>query len=216
MSRSCSYTNVYRASLVSHTSPFLPLLRLLPFILSSALHLAWLASPTPSSSSILHSALFVPFLLAWGFSFAHQVGRIILAHLTQQRFRSMPWVDWTWAFLVAGALDLHYPLLHQNSNAPPQTQAPYLLTTHTRLALAVSAYLVLTFGTYARFVYLVIDDITDYLGIACFTVRKRGPDGVWRAAVVPGSPGAGTGTGSKSASVGSKGKRDIKGKGKAE
>jgi ethanolaminephosphotransferase len=37
--------------------------------------------------------------------------------------------------------------------------------------------------TYARFVMLVISDITNYLGIACLTVYKRDGDGVWRRAV---------------------------------
>ena len=32
---------------------------------------------------------------------------------------------------------------------------------------------------YARFVTLVIRDITSYLGIACFTVRKRNESGEW-------------------------------------
>lgn len=33
---------------------------------------------------------------------------------------------------------------------------------------------------YARFCTLVIKDITEYLGIACFTVRKRDPStGEW-------------------------------------
>jgi len=42
------------------------------------------------------------------------------------------------------------------------------------LTLAVS------FLTYARFCALVIKDITEYLGIACFTVRKKDAEGVWR------------------------------------
>jgi ethanolaminephosphotransferase len=37
--------------------------------------------------------------------------------------------------------------------------------------------------TYARFVMLVISDITNYLGIACLTVHKRDANGVWRSVV---------------------------------
>lgn len=44
------------------------------------------------------------------------------------------------------------------------------------LTLAISAL------SYARFCTLVINDITNYLGIACFTVRKKDMDGVWRRA----------------------------------
>ena len=47
----------------------------------------------------------------------------------------------------------------------------------------VYAVLIVVFVTYARFVVLVISDITNYLGIACLTVRKRDVNGVWRSAV---------------------------------
>ncbi len=40
--------------------------------------------------------------------------------------------------------------------------------------------LIVAFVTYARFVVLVISDITNYLGIACLTVCKRDGNGVWR------------------------------------
>ena len=42
--------------------------------------------------------------------------------------------------------------------------------------------LAVTFLSYARFCYLVINDITEYLGIACFTVRKKDKAGDWVAA----------------------------------
>jgi ethanolaminephosphotransferase len=47
----------------------------------------------------------------------------------------------------------------------------------------VYVVLAVMFVTYARFVVLVISDITNYLGIACLTVRKRDVNGVWRSAV---------------------------------
>jgi ethanolaminephosphotransferase len=37
--------------------------------------------------------------------------------------------------------------------------------------------------TYARFVVLVVSDVTNYLGIACLTVRKKDASGVWRSAL---------------------------------
>lgn len=49
----------------------------------------------------------------------------------------------------------------------------------------VHVVLVVVFVTYARFVVLVVSDITDYLGIACLTVRKRDVNGVWRSVVKP-------------------------------
>lgn len=39
-----------------------------------------------------------------------------------------------------------------------------------------------SFIAYARFITLVIRDITDYLGIACFAVKKRDDKGEWRDA----------------------------------
>ena len=46
----------------------------------------------------------------------------------------------------------------------------------------IFVYLTLTISlaVYARFCTLVINDITNYLGIACFTVRKKDEHGVWR------------------------------------
>ena len=39
--------------------------------------------------------------------------------------------------------------------------------------------LIISLVSYGRFVYFVIGDITDYLGIACLTVRKRDEHGNW-------------------------------------
>ncbi len=60
---------------------------------------------------------------------------------------------------------------------PPLIQhSPHNMGVVVYLTLAISVY------SYARFCTLVINDITDYLGIACFTVRKRDTVGVWRRA----------------------------------
>ena len=47
----------------------------------------------------------------------------------------------------------------------------------------VYVVLVIVFVTYARFVVLVVSDITNYLGISCLMVQKRDVNGVWRSAV---------------------------------
>ena len=49
---------------------------------------------------------------------------------------------------------------------------------------AVFVYIALLASTfvYAGFCYRVIRDVTEYLGIACFTVRKKDEKGVWRRA----------------------------------
>lgn len=56
-----------------------------------------------------------------------------------------------------------------------------LLTSHITLTLAVFLMLAISLFSYARFCYIVINEITNHLGIACFTVRKRDEDGVWRS-----------------------------------
>ena len=47
----------------------------------------------------------------------------------------------------------------------------------------IFVYLTLTISiaVYARFCSQVINDITNYLGIACFTVQKKDEYGVWRS-----------------------------------
>lgn len=53
-------------------------------------------------------------------------------------------------------------------------------STPKRTAVFIYLTLAVSFITYARFCSLVIRDITEFLGIACFTVRKKDGEGVWR------------------------------------
>ena len=106
--RAPSCYNVYRARVANRQGPFFPLLLLLPFPISVAIEVFWLASPSHHDSRILHSALFIPFLCSWGLQFAHQVSRIILAHVTKQSF---PWWDSMWIWSIVGAVDANLPLL---------------------------------------------------------------------------------------------------------
>jgi ethanolaminephosphotransferase len=50
-------------------------------------------------------------------------------------------------------------------------------TSSKNATIFVWVTLVITFITYGRFVSLVIQDITNYLGIACFTVGKKDKKG---------------------------------------
>ena len=100
--------NVFKARVANKKNPFVPLLMLLPFPISVAIEVFWLSSPSYDESRILHSALFVPFLCAWGLQFAHQVSRIILAHVTKQPF---PWWDSMWIWSIVGAVDANLPTL---------------------------------------------------------------------------------------------------------
>jgi len=163
-----SYMNVYEASVANKTSPFRPLLLLLPFPASVAIEVFWLTSPSYKHSAILNSPLFLPFLCSWGLQFAHQVSRMILAHLTKQPF---PWWDSMWIWSIVGAVDANLPRLLGIS--------PLIQSTPERTAMFVYLTLAMSFLSYARFCALVIRDITNFLGIACFTVRKKDTHGDW-------------------------------------
>lgn len=104
----CSYINVFKAKLASHSNPWKPLLHLLPLPTTIALQLFWLSAPAYNNSRIINSSLFIPFLGAWGLQFAHQVGRMILAHLTKQPF---PIFDSLFLWSAVGAIDANLPLL---------------------------------------------------------------------------------------------------------
>ena len=63
------------------------------------------------------------------------------------------------------------------------TRPPLIQHSTENIEKFVFAVLAIALVTYARFVMLVISDITNYLGIACLTVHKRDENGVWRRAV---------------------------------
>ncbi|EIN14321.1 Choline/ethanolaminephosphotransferase [Punctularia strigosozonata HHB-11173 SS5] len=168
-----SYSNVYRSGRTSDKGRYQPLLYLLPFPVTALVQLAWLSHPTPAESTILYSPLLLPFLCAWGLQFAHQVGRMILAHVTSQPF---PWFDWLWVWSLLGAVDANMEILF---GRPPLVQ-----NTFARTALVVWLNLAVSFASYARFCTLVINDITEFLGIACFTVRKKDAHGEWQNAAI--------------------------------
>ncbi|KDR86099.1 hypothetical protein GALMADRAFT_235335 [Galerina marginata CBS 339.88] len=165
-----SYSNVRRATRAQKVSTLRPLLLLLPFLFSAALQVAWLSHPRFNNSYILDSAAFVPFLCAWGLQFAHMVGRMILAHVTKEKF---PVWDWVWAWSLMGALDANLPLFGIS---------PLIQRTQKNTTILVWLTLAVSLFTYGRFVTLVIGDITNYLGIACFTVRKKDAKGEWHDA----------------------------------
>ncbi|KAG8984872.1 hypothetical protein FRB94_010715 [Tulasnella sp. JGI-2019a] len=169
-----SYRNVYRARVAINKSPITPLGRFLPFLVTCFLNIAWLSgsgplSGAPGQSYVLYSNCFLPFLGFWAFEFAHQVGKMILAHVTHQRF---PYWDWSWVFTSVLAMDANAERLFGRQ--------PILHQTTTTSGIVVALALLTSFVAYVRFCTLVIQDITEYLGIACFSVRKRDPaTGEW-------------------------------------
>lgn len=98
--------NVYKSRRESQQSVLQPLLYLIPYPLTVIVQCAWLSAPTPSESTIVYSPMFLVFVFGWGLQFAHQVGRMILAHVTSQPF---PWWDSMWIWSIVGALDANLP-----------------------------------------------------------------------------------------------------------
>lgn len=168
-----SYWNVVKAGRsaagkLRASSNYPPLVLLFPFIISTGIQLAWLSHPEYNDSYIIKSAAFIPFMCAWGLQFAHQVGRMILAHVTSAPF---PMFDWVWAWSLLAAVDANLPTL--------LGRPPIMQTSVANTSYVVWFTFLITLVTYARFVTLVISDITNYLGIACFTVRKKDASGHW-------------------------------------
>lgn len=103
---------------------------------------------------------------------------MITAHVTKTAF---PYWDSMWMWIVFGALDGHaealfgmYVPLHTNNYAiltDIMTSTPLVQSTHNRQVAFVFLSLALSIFSYGRFCTYVIKDITEYLGIACFTVR---------------------------------------------
>jgi len=164
-----SYRNVHKAMRTAGRSTLKPLVFLLPFVVSAVLQVLWLFHPSFYHSNIIHSPLFLPVMCAWGLQFAHHVGHMILSHITNTPF---PWWKSMWIWSAFGVLDAHLPdLLHRS---------PIIQSTPKRTAIFVYLTLAISFFAYARFCFLVIKEITEYLGIACFTVRKKDAEGIWR------------------------------------
>ncbi|KAJ8085164.1 hypothetical protein PM082_003949 [Marasmius tenuissimus] len=166
-----SYHNVRVACRKAGKSVLSPLTGLIPFFFSAAIQIAWLSHPRLEHSAILYSPLFIPFLCAWGLQFAHTVGRMILAHVTSMPF---PMWNWMWIWSIIGAVDVNLPRLIG--------RGPLIQSSDENMALFVYLTLVISIIAYGRFCTLVIRDITNHLGIACFTVRKRDADGEWHDA----------------------------------
>jgi len=76
-----------------------------------------------------------------------------------------------WMWNGVGALDANLPRLFG--------RAPVIQTNTLNMALFVFVTLVVSVVSYGRFVRLVIKDITDFVGFACLTVKKKDRNGNW-------------------------------------
>ena len=151
-----------------------PLVLIIPFVLSTVLLVLWLFHP---SIDIVHSSLFLPVIGAWGLQFAHHAARVILSRVTRTPF---PWWNSMWIWNAIGVFDAHLPeLLHRYVvvklgvvYCPCSSSPPIIQSTPERTAIFVYLTLAISFFGYAHFYILVTREITEYLGIECFTLRK--------------------------------------------
>ena len=95
---------------------------------------------------------------------------MILAHVTLGS-EPFPCWDWMWMWNGVGALDANLPRLFG--------RAPVIQTNTLNTALFVFVTLVVSVVSYGRFVRLVIKDITEFVGFACLTVKKKDGNGNW-------------------------------------
>lgn len=78
---------------------------------------------------------------------------------------------------------IYYVCLAATSLMWRMTRAPLFQYSPEKTEQFVFVVLAVALVTYARFVVLVISDITNYLGVACLSVSKKDVNGVWKSAV---------------------------------
>ena len=76
--------------------------------------------------------------------------------------------------------DIHLFYIFKMGFADSQYRAPIIQHSQKNTAIFIYLTLAVSFFRYARFCALVIHDITNYMGIACFTVCKKDAQGHWR------------------------------------
>ena len=173
-----SYQNVYKAMRATGRPHLKPLVFILPFVLSAVLQVLWLLHPSIEQSTILHSPLFLPVMGALGLQFSYHITRVILSRVTRTPF---PLWNSMWIWSAIGVLDAHLPnLLHRYAVVKLGiiycscfSRSPIIQSTPERTAIFVYLTLAISFFAYAHFYLLVTREITEYLGIECFTLRKK-------------------------------------------
>ena len=161
-----SYGNVIIARRKAKKAILPPLLGLIPFCVNTFLLVAWLhADP---ETNVLRSKRLLPFLGFWGLGFAYQVGTLILAHVAKMPF---PFLNWLTLWSAVGALDANAQRVFGLD--------PILHATETRRNVFIGLSFLVALVTYLHFAFTVIWAITNHLGVACFTVRKKDKNGDW-------------------------------------
>ncbi|KAI5454806.1 hypothetical protein NCC49_003689 [Naganishia albida] len=160
-----SYANVIAARRKQNLPLLPPLLGLIPFLVHVALQVAWLAAP---GVEIVNSKRMLPFILYWGACFSYQVSKLILAHVTKSSF---PYFNGMILWTALGAIDANAPVLFG--------RAPFIQSTEQNATYFILFSMTFAILNYLRYAKSVIWQITDFTGIACFTVRHKDAQGGW-------------------------------------
>lgn len=163
-----SYYNVIAARHRDKKPILSPLLGLLPFGVHTLILVAWLHSSIRGGVELVHDARLLPFLLYWGMAAAYQVSQLILAHVTKSPF---PYWNGMMVYSLFGAVDANAQWLFDRE--PMVQSSPTAATVFIWMSFMIALF------NYIRFAREVIWQICDYTGIACFTVRKKDPQGQW-------------------------------------
>jgi ethanolaminephosphotransferase len=105
--------------------------------------ITWLSS----NDFIMSTTLLIPFFIFWGLSFAHHVGLLILAHLTQSGFPSLSHHPLL-ILSVLGSLDANLANVGYGFQGSSGSAA-----------VVVAGSLVAAVGVYGHFIWEVIGDI---------------------------------------------------------
>ncbi|KAG7561980.1 hypothetical protein FFLO_02620 [Filobasidium floriforme] len=159
-----AYYNVIQARRKANKPVLEPLLGLLPYFFHTVLLVAWLAGP---KVDIVPTEKILWFTVYWAATFSYQVSHLILAHVTKSAF---PYWNGMMIWTFLGAVDANLPRFGVES---------FIQTTDARTWYFVAGSALFAIANYVRFAKSTIWQITEYLGIACFTVRHKDQTGHW-------------------------------------
>ncbi|RSH90063.1 hypothetical protein EHS25_001396 [Saitozyma podzolica] len=163
-----AYWNVIIARHKSRKPILPPLLGYLPFLTHTLILVAWLQSGLRGGVSLVHSNRLLPFLGYWGMAFSYQVSQLILAHVTKSPF---PFWNGMMVYSLVAAVDANAEYLFGRE--------PLVQNSPTTANVFIFMSFLIALFNYVRFAREVIWQITEYTGIACFTVRHKDEQGRW-------------------------------------
>lgn len=159
-----AYYNVIQARRKANKPVLEPLLGLLPYFFHTVFLVSWLAGP---EVNIVPTDKILWFIAYWGACFSYQVSHLILAHVTKSSF---PYWNGMMVYTFLGALDANLPRFGIDSLIQSNDARTYWFVAGSAIFAIIN---------YIRFAKSTIWQITNYLGLACFTVRHKDETGHW-------------------------------------